>query len=243
VVEGLRGDINDAQRRALSLALNGIERLGRIIDDLLDISKIESGKVALKLERLDLAALAREAGSAFQSLAEDRALELRVTTPAGPVMSMRPRRLVQVLTNLVNNSFSLRNAGISKSPFRRGRRSRVLGGGTGMGLARRTPKRSSTNLSSSAKWPSAGKGTGLGLSICAGSSNSIKAHLGAKRRHGQGARVAFVIPRQTGREVFRDQLVPVLHNVARRGGSLSTVVFQVEQVDSPPVPNPNCWRS
>src|ERR1019366_3712472 len=37
VAEGLRGDVNDSQKRALSLALNGIDRLARIIDELLDI--------------------------------------------------------------------------------------------------------------------------------------------------------------------------------------------------------------
>ena len=56
VLEGLRGELNDSQRRALALALNGIERLGRIIDELLDMSKIESGKITLKRERLDFAA-------------------------------------------------------------------------------------------------------------------------------------------------------------------------------------------
>src|SRR5882672_10451309 len=41
VLEGLRGDVNESQSRALSLALNGIDRLARIINELLDISKME----------------------------------------------------------------------------------------------------------------------------------------------------------------------------------------------------------
>ena len=62
VLEGLRGDVSDSQKRALTLALNGIDRLGRIIDELLDISKIESGKATLKRERIDLALLAPRSG-------------------------------------------------------------------------------------------------------------------------------------------------------------------------------------
>ncbi len=112
VLEGLRGDVNDSQKRALTLALNGIDRLGRMIDDLLDISKIESGKITLKRERLDLSALAREAGAALQSLSHDRGRDLRVTTPAGPVMVYADRdRRTQVLTNLISNAFKFTEKG------------------------------------------------------------------------------------------------------------------------------------
>src|SRR5262249_1878072 len=112
VLEGLRGDLNDSQRRALTLALNGIDRLGRIIDELLDMSKIESEKLLLRRERIDVAALSREVGGTFQSVANDRGIDLKVTTPAGPVMLYADHdRVIQVMTNLVNNAFKFTEKG------------------------------------------------------------------------------------------------------------------------------------
>jgi PAS domain S-box-containing protein len=238
VLEGLRGDINDTQRRALTLALNGIDRLGRIIDELLDISKIESGKVTLRRERLDLAVLAREAGATFQSLATDRGLDLRLTTPAGPVMIYGDRdRLVQVLTNLVNNSFKFTEKGhIQITVTVREGEAECAVSDTGMGLAPADAEKIFNKFEQLGQVAVTGeKGTGLGLSICRGIIELHKGRIGAESAGvGKGARVAFVIPRQTGKDVFREQLAPMLRNVARRGGSLSTVIFQIGNPEATP---------
>ena len=232
VLEGLRGDVTDAQRRALTLALNGIDRLARIIDELLDMSKIESGKVALRRERLDLTALARDVGATFQSLAADRGLDLRLTTPAGPVMVYADRdRLLQVLTNLVSNSFKFTEKGhIQVTVSARDGEAECSVSDTGMGLAREDAEKIFNKFEQLGQGSVTGeKGTGLGLSISRGIIDLHKGRIWAESAGpGRGARVAFVLPRQTGRDLFREQLAPMLRNVARRGGSLSTVVFQIE---------------
>jgi PAS domain S-box-containing protein len=238
VLEGLRGDINDSQRRSLSIALSGIDRLGRIIDELLDISKIESGKVTLRRERLDLATLAREVGAAFQSLATDRGLDLRLTTPAGSLMIYGDHdRLVQVLTNLVNNSFKFTEKGhIQITVSAREGEAECSVSDTGMGLAPADTEKIFNKFEQLGQVAVTGeKGTGLGLSICRGIIGLHKGRIWAESSGtGTGMRVAFVIPRQTGRDVFREQLAPMLRNVARRGGSLSTVIFQIGNQESAP---------
>jgi hypothetical protein len=73
------------------------------------------------------------------------------------------------------------------------------------------------------------------LSISRGIVELHKGRIGAESAGpGRGARVAFVLPMQTGYDVFRDELAPMLRNVARRGGSLSTVIFQIENAGSSP---------
>jgi PAS domain S-box-containing protein len=238
VLEGLRGDINDSQSRALSLALNGIDRLGRIIDELLDISKIESGKVTLRRERLDLAALVREVGATFQSLATDRGLDLRLTTPAGPVMIYGDRdRLIQVLTNLINNSFKFTEKGhIQITVSVREGEAECVVADTGMGLAPADSEKVFNKFEQLGQVAVTGeKGTGLGLSICRGILTLHKGRIWVESAGpGKGASVIFSIPQQTGRDVFREQLAPMLRNVARRGGSLSTVVFQIGNTGNTP---------
>jgi len=231
VLEGLRGDINDSQRRSLSIALNGIDRLARIIDELLDISKIESGRAALRRERLDLAALARDVGATFQSLATDRGLDLRLTTPAGPMMIYGDHdRLVQVLTNLVNNSFKFTEKGhIQITIAAREGEAECSVSDTGMGLAPTDVERIFNKFEQLGQAAVTGeKGTGLGLSICRGIIGLHKGRIWAESAGtGKGTRVACLIPQQTGRDVFRERLAPMLRNVSRRGGSLSTVIFQI----------------
>jgi PAS domain S-box-containing protein len=237
VMEGLRGDINESQKRALTIALNGIERLGRIIDELLDMSKIESGKVALKRDRLDLAAVAREVVATFQSLAVDRGLDLRITTPAGPVMAYADRdRLIQVLTNLISNAFKFTERGhIGLTVATRNGEVECSVSDTGIGLAPGDLEKIFNKFEQLGQVAFTGeKGTGLGLSICRGIIDLHKGRIWAESGGaGQGSRMMFVLPRQTGREVFHEQLTPLLKEVARRGGSLAAAIFKVEHLEVP----------
>jgi len=238
VVEGLRGDINNAQERALTLALNGIERMGRIIDELLDISKIESGKILLKRERIDVAALAREVGGTFQSLASDRGLDLRVTTPAGPVMLYADRdRVIQVLTNLVGNSFKFTEKGhVQITVSSREGEVECAVSDTGIGLAAGDLEKIFNKFEQLGQVSFTGeKGTGLGLSISRGIIEHHKGRLWAESAGaGKGSRIAFVIPRLSGRDIFAEQLTGMLKEVARRGGTLSTVIFRIEHLGPAP---------
>jgi PAS domain S-box-containing protein len=236
VFEGLRGDVNESQRRALSLALNAIDRLGRIIDELLDMSKIESGKITLKRERLDLSALVREAGAAFQSLAQDRGLDLRLTMPAGSVMLYADHdRLTQVLTNLIHNAFKFTEKGnieIKVSAKKGEARCEIVD--SGMGLSPANAEKVFNKFEQLGQVSVTGeKGTGLGLSICRGIIDLHKGRIWAESAGaGQGARFIFTLPQQSGQDMFRDLLAPMCRDVARRGGSLSTVVFRIETLES-----------
>jgi PAS domain S-box-containing protein len=239
VLDGLRGDLNDSQRRALSLALTGIDRLGRIIDELLDMSKIESGRITLRRERLDLAALTREVGGSFQGLAHDRGLDLRVTTPAGPVILFADRdRLIQVLTNLITNAFKFTEKGhIQISVSAKDGEIECSVSDSGIGLAAADVDKIFNKFEQLEQTSFTGeKGTGLGLSISRG---IIELHKGriwaASPGPGKGSSLSFVIPQQSGRDVFQEQLSVMLRDVMRRGGSLSTVIFRIDPVGSEPI--------
>jgi PAS domain S-box-containing protein len=235
VLEGLRGDINDAQNRALSLAMSGIERMGRIINDLLDISKIESGKVPLKRERLDLSTIAREVAGSFQGMAEARGLDLRVTTPAGTLMVYADRdRMTQVLTNLVGNSLKFTEKGhIQIELFTRNGEVECAVRDTGIGIMPDDLEKIFAKFEQAGSVAFTGeKGTGLGLSISRGILELHKGRIWAESRgRGQGSEMRFALPRQSGQDVFRDGLAPVLHAVARRSGTLSTISFRFAPQD------------
>jgi PAS domain S-box-containing protein len=238
VLEGLRGDLNDSQRRALTLAVNGIDRLGRIIDELLDISKIESGKITLRRERLDIVSCAREVAGTFQGLAHDRGLDLRVTTPAGPVMFYADHdRMIQVLTNLLNNSFKFTEKGhIQLVVSAREGEVECSVSDTGIGLAAGDVEKIFNKFEQLGQVAVTGeKGTGLGLSISRGIVELHKGRIWAESAGpGMGTRITFALRRQSGQDVFRDQLTAMLREVVRRGGSLSAVIFRIEHLGPRP---------
>jgi signal transduction histidine kinase len=77
----------------------------RLIDDLLDVSRINKGKVALRKERIDLASVVQDAVETSRSLIESAGHRLTVTLPPKPVTVNADRtRLAQVFANLLNNS-------------------------------------------------------------------------------------------------------------------------------------------
>ena len=106
-IELLRRADNDAavMEQGRSIIERQVGQMVRLIDDLLDISRITGGKLQLRKERVELAAVVRSAIETSRSLIESQAHELTVTLPAEPThLDADPTRLAQVFSNLLNNA-------------------------------------------------------------------------------------------------------------------------------------------
>jgi signal transduction histidine kinase/ActR/RegA family two-component response regulator len=91
--------------RAGAVVGRQVQQLGRLVDDLLDLSRIARGKMQLRKEWLDLGQVVGRAADASRPLIEARRHELTVSVPEAPVPLLAdPTRLEQVLTNLLNNA-------------------------------------------------------------------------------------------------------------------------------------------
>jgi signal transduction histidine kinase len=93
----------ERQRAAAREVLGAARRLARLIDDLLSVSRMESGRLALERRPLDLAALVEQTLSPFRAMAPRHSLRCHVQ-PGLPVIQGDADRLAQVLTNLVGNA-------------------------------------------------------------------------------------------------------------------------------------------
>ena len=103
-----------------------MRRLARLIDDLLDISRIRTGKVELRKERVELSQRRHHAVDIVRPLCEDRGITLMVSLPPEPVwLEADPTRLEQVLSNLLSNAvkFTEDKGAISIAAARKGARS------------------------------------------------------------------------------------------------------------------------
>jgi len=95
----------DTIMQVREMAERQVQHMARLLDDLLDVSRISRGKIELRNEIVDLKALVNRTIEAIRPVVEERAHELTVSLPALPVrVSGDPTRLEQVITNLLNNS-------------------------------------------------------------------------------------------------------------------------------------------
>lgn len=90
---------------------NGAHLLN-LIGDILDLSKIESGRMQLDVGQVDIAMLAREAVSQFEAYVRPRDVELRLNTPRDPVILLTDSgKLLQILLNLISNALKFTEEG------------------------------------------------------------------------------------------------------------------------------------
>ena len=190
----------DVEKRGefLRIVLKENERLTRLICQVLDLAKLESGEATLRPEPAEVAAMVEEAVTSVGSLAERRGIAVaRRLEPALPPLEVDRDRLLQVLHNLLSNALKFAPAGgwIAVDARRRGDEIEfgVADDGPGVPAAERE---SIFDKFRQAEGPAAAAphGIGLGLSI----SREIVARHGGRiwveESERRGARFAFTVP-------------------------------------------------
>src|SRR5690606_5877139 len=103
-LELMRMRANDVAERERLVLERQVQHMIRLVDDLLDVSRITRGKVELSPKRVELSAIVREALEHASPMLETRRHRLLVDVPHGLVILADPRRLAQVVTNLLTNA-------------------------------------------------------------------------------------------------------------------------------------------
>jgi len=104
LLDGLAGGLTDKQGYYLNRVRYNIERLTRMINDLLDLSRIEARKVEMRWEPIALRELAADVVESLQMLARDKRITLTAPETSVPAIPGDRDKLHQVLTNLINNA-------------------------------------------------------------------------------------------------------------------------------------------
>jgi signal transduction histidine kinase len=102
---GIGGELNGTQKQFVQVIGSNVERMGRMVNELLEISRLEAGRIKLELAPLQVRQIVDETIAQVQAEVEARHHVLEVDVSAGlpPVLGDR-ERLVQILTNLVGNA-------------------------------------------------------------------------------------------------------------------------------------------
>jgi len=195
---GALGDVPKEQDEIVEIAERNGKRLLDLINEVLDIEKIESGRLTLEPEPLELGELLRESLRLNQGFADrfQVRLALEGEVPAATVRADR-KRLMQVMTNLLSNAakFSPPGGAVEVSVELRGGTVRVGVGDRGPGIPEAFRSRIFGRFAQADSADSRIKGgTGLGLAISKRLVEMMQGHVGFEDRAGGGTTFYFELP-------------------------------------------------
>ncbi len=189
------GAATERQEQAAGRILGAMERMDRLIQDILDVSKVEAGRLPLDPRDADAGALIDEAIDAAQALAQDRQIGLVLHTPAElPRLRVDRLRTLQVFANLLGNAIAYTAPGgrVSVSAQPLGAELMVCVQDTGPGISEEDLPHVFDRFWRSRK--ASGGGIGLGLSIARGIVTAHGGRIWAGSGPGRGSRFCFTLP-------------------------------------------------
>lgn len=111
MLDGLTGDMNEKQARYLTRMKENTEHLVRLIEDILDISRIEAGQIGLNVRPTSISRLVLEVCDSLKPIATARGIELAGDAPGDMTVRGDRDRLMQVLLNLIGNALKFTPSG------------------------------------------------------------------------------------------------------------------------------------
>jgi signal transduction histidine kinase len=199
LLEGDGGELSKDQKQDVDIIQQNGRHLLALINDLLDISKLEAGKAQLHRGEVDVESLISECVESVSSLAKTKRLELStsVSEDVGPVFADGPK-LKQVLLNLLGNAIKFTESGsVRVTAERQGSDLRVSVRDTGIGVPAEDTERIFESFQQG-KSGISGKyqGTGLGLAICRQLVEMHGGRIWVKSTPGQGSIFTFTVPQR-----------------------------------------------
>jgi PAS domain S-box-containing protein len=210
ILDGLLGPVVEQQKTYLEMVKRTAERLIRITTDLLDLAKIESGKIVLNYEPLDFLSLAHQACEGVKLRTRKKGIEVLEAFPSEHLEVQGDfDKLVQVMVNLLGNAVKFTEKGsITVEVKDLGAEIQCAVRDTGPGISQQNLLRLFSKFEQFGK-PSqaAEKGSGLGLVI---SRSIVEAHGGriwVESELGRGSSFIFTLPRQQRKKKLGEILV------------------------------------
>ncbi|HEY2707013.1 MAG TPA: ATP-binding protein [Caulobacteraceae bacterium] len=212
MVAEMYGPLGDARYKSyVQDILSSGQHLLTLINDVLDMSKIEAGKMNLRFEPVRLEELAEDAMRLIRNRAETAGLGVRIDVPALPDVDGDYRALKQVLLNLLSNAvkFTPRGGGIvlaaESQPDALGDRIKISVTDTGIGIAEQDLARLARPFEQiESQQSKTQQGTGLGLAL---SKSLVELHGGTleiESQPGIGTTVSFLLPVRQGHSMADD---------------------------------------
>ncbi|HMQ50827.1 MAG TPA: GAF domain-containing protein [Anaerolineae bacterium] len=192
------GDLNPTQHRFVSVIQTNVNRLTELVNDILEISRIETGKVQLKLESLDLIELIQEVALSFEGQMVQKSMNLALNLPDQlPRIYADKSRLTQVLVNLIGNAwqYTPESGNITVTAKEASQFVQVNVTDSGIGIPEQDLQFLFERFFRSERTEvQVVDGTGLGLSITKSFVEMLGGEIWVKSKVDQGSTFSFTIP-------------------------------------------------
>lgn len=207
VIQEQTGELNDEQKEFLGIAERNVERLVRLINDILDFQKLESGRMDVDMQENDINEIVKEIKETMASLANEKGLNLITELDDTiPKVKFDRDKITQVLTNIVNNAITFTEQGsVTISTNKGDNVIEVSVSDTGPGIKKEDQPKLFSEFEQLARGAERKTGgSGLGLAI---SRKIIKRHnakIWVESELGKGTTFHFVLPIKERRSKERD---------------------------------------
>ena len=198
LLRGTDGPLNGEQRRQVEFIRSSVQELTEMVDDLLDLAKVEAGRITVSPEWFEMVDLFAALRGMFRPILTSSAVSLIFEEPSGvPRIYSDDRRLSQILRNFISNALKFTKEGEVRVS------ARVLGEAeiefavtdTGVGIAaEHMPSLFSDFVQIDTRLHRRLRGSGLGLSLSRKLAEILGGRVGAESEPGVGSRFWVVIP-------------------------------------------------
>jgi PAS domain S-box-containing protein len=216
LASGLIGNVGDRAQRMLDIAVSNTDRLVRLINDILDLERIDSGRVELNRKVCDAADLMTASIDVIQALADRAGVRVELE-PVHETLWADNDRVVQTLTNLLSNAvkFSTRGSTVRLTGSNSGDVFTFVVEDQGRGIPASHLESVFERFKQVDSSDSRNKnGTGLGLAICRSIVSAHGGRIWAESEEGNGTTFRFTIPLQPHASApIDEQNAPVARNV------------------------------
>jgi len=231
VIDGILGGINEKQHEFLSIALEDIDRLKRIIDNILDISKIESGKVRIKRDITDIVSLTQGIKEQFAKRFQAKKVDIKAKYSNDKIdISIDKDRIIQVFSNLLNNALKFTEKGyIEISVIDKENEVECAVTDTGKGFSKEDLKKVFRKFEQFGRVPGSGeKGTGLGLSIAEGIVRLHNGKITVESELNKGTKFTFILPKLSEKEMLRECIENKINESKKDSMEFAVFIFNLD---------------
>ncbi len=198
MLDGFTGELRERQFFYLTRVKHNVERLTRMLNDLLDLSRIEAGRMELRLTEVSLTELTTEALDNLRPQAEEKSLTLQTMAPSQFAQVRGDRdKILQILTNLIHNAIkftpSSGHISISLTPLD-DHTIQVCVADTGCGIASEEVPNVFDRFYRSYSGPTEARGAGLGLAITKSLVELHQGRIWVESTVGSGSQFYFTLP-------------------------------------------------
>ncbi|UCC95270.1 MAG: hypothetical protein JSW40_00555 [Candidatus Omnitrophota bacterium] len=195
------------QREFFTICQRNIEKMEKLVNTIMDVRQLETGKIILRKDSTDIGELIEESVSSLKSWAEDKTIELTTHIEKVPAIKIDSERVYQVVTNLISNALKftstngsvqirVKTKGEAKSIFLQ-----VAVIDSGIGIKKSDLKRIFNKYEQvSLQAPKAEISLGLGLAICKSIIELHDGRIWAESEEGKGSTFIFTLPYQAARK-------------------------------------------